>query len=72
MPGSIFTTIFSNERLVLSKPLVTDHLIVHMGIPGPTIEAGDHALEYNTAEYIGQGEFTITRHGREACKVVQP
>lgn len=72
MSTSKLTTIHSAERLTLHGPLVTDHLIVHLGIPGPTLEAGDHAIEYGTAEYIGSGEFTITRHGRQASKVVQP
>lgn len=66
------TVIYSNERLTLSAPLVTDHLIVHLGIPGPTIEAGNHALTYGTVEFVGKGEFTVTRNGREASKVVQP
>lgn len=69
---SKFTTIYSADRLTLAAPLITDHLIVHLGDPGPSIEAGEHALSYNTVEYLGRGSFTITRNGREASKVVQP
>lgn len=66
------TIIYSDERLTLNGPLVTDHLIVHLGDPGPSIEAGEHAMSYNTVEYLGRGSFLVTRHGREASKVVQP
>lgn len=66
------TIIHSDDRLTLDGPLVTDHLIVHLGHPGPSIEAGDHAIEYGTAEYIGSGAFTVTRHGRKASRIVQP
>lgn len=69
---SKFTTIYSKEHLKLGAPLITDHLIVHLGDPGPSIEAGDFPLEYGTAEYIGKGTFRILRNGREASKVVQP
>lgn len=68
---SKFTTIYSNERLKLRAPLITDSLIVHLGSPGPSIEAGDHALTYGSIEYVGKGEFTVTRHGKEAFKVIQ-
>jgi hypothetical protein len=66
------TVIHRHERLVLVRPLTTDHLIVHMGYPGPTIEAGEHAIEYSSAEYIGSGEFTVLRNGVQAMRIVQP
>lgn len=69
---SKLTTIYSTDQLTLNGPLVTDLLIVHLGDPGPTLEAGDHAIEYGTAEYIGSGAFTVTRHGRKASRIVQP
>lgn len=66
---SEFLSIHSTDNLRLARSLQVKELHVHLGRPGPTVEVGDHALEYVSVEFHGRGAFTVTRHGKQMWKV---
>ena len=64
-------TIYSGERLRLAGLLAVVELHVHLGRPGPSVEVGDHALEYTRIVFHGHGAFTVLRHGRQMWRCEQ-
>jgi len=65
------TVIHSDEDLHLQKPLHAEHLIVHLGRPGPTVELGAHDLTWGKIELLGAGHFTLTRNGKQYMQITQ-
>lgn len=71
MSRSEFLAIYSTEHLKLQKPLHVNELIVHLGTPGPTVDVGDHDLQYSNLEFRGQGVFRMLRHGEQLWRYQQ-
>lgn len=69
MPTSEFLAIYSTEKIHLGKPLHVKELHVHLGVPGPVLDTGDHDLQYSKVEFHGRGAFTVLRNGRLCWKV---
>lgn len=63
MNKSHFLTVFSDEKLRMSKPLSVKTLIVHLGTPGPTIDTAGYDLQYGDIELHGSGQFRILNGG---------
>lgn len=71
MAASEFLAIHSTDRIRMAKSLAVVELHVHLGRPGPTIDVGDHALEYTKIHFHGEGAFTMLRHGKQIWKIEQ-
>lgn len=69
--ASDFFALYHDERIALNAPLTTKKLIVHLGNPGPTIEVGAHALNYEQIEFCGKGVFRVLRDGKQLWRYEQ-
>lgn len=68
---SEFLAIHKSEQLELHRPLCVKELYVHLGDPGPTIDVGDHDLQYGKVEFHGKGVFRVLRHGMQLWRYEQ-
>ena len=65
------TVIYSTDKLRLADPMHAEHLIVHLGTPGPTVEVGEHDLTWGKIETVGVGNFTLLRRGRQYMQITR-
>jgi hypothetical protein len=65
------STFYSTENLTLGAGWHVEHLIVHLGRPGPTIECGSHEFAWDHLETIGVGDFTIFRNGKQYMQITR-
>lgn len=64
MTKSKVLAIYSDERLTLTGDMATEHLIIHLGTPGGSVECCGFRFEFDSIELIGTGSFKIRNGGR--------
>lgn len=55
--------IYHDEHLHLARDLHVEQLVVHLDLPGPTLNIGGHKFTYDEIDLVGVGEFCIMRNG---------